>query len=307
MNLAKGHPAKLAMLITIVALVATATGCALWSSLTGSQRSHQASSVVEYLYPNKAEPVETPAIPTLSLPLKVGIAFVPEGQRTAHTGRPGRPGEPGITEKEKIALMEEVSSHFKKYPFVKSIELIPTAYLTPRGSFANLDQLRTMFGADVIVLLSYDQAQFTDEGFLSLSYWTLVGAYVVKGEKNDTNTMMDAAVYDIPSRKMLFRAPGISRVQGSATPINLSQQLRQDRDTGLKEAAKNLVANLEQELEKFQERVKTSPEEVKVVHKPGYRGGGSLDGVVVLLLTAMAGYLLWSPESQKARAGSSRS
>jgi len=304
MNLAKGSFAKLALLIIIVTVVATATGCALWNSLTGSQRSHQASSVVEYLYPNKAEPVETPTIPTLSLPLKVGIAFVPGDQRT---GRHGRSGEPAFTEKEKIALMEEVSSHFKKYPFVKSIELVPTAYLTPRGSFPNLDQLRTMFGVDVIVLLSYDQAQFTDEGFLSLSYWTLVGAYLVRGEKNDTNTMMDAAVYDIPSRKMLFRAPGISRVKGSATPINLTEQLRGDSETGFKEAAKHLVVNLEQELEKFQERVKKSPEEIKIVKKPGYTGGGSLDGFAVILLAAMAGYLLWSPKSQKARAGRSLS
>ncbi|MGH9896236.1 MAG: rhombotarget lipoprotein, partial [bacterium] len=265
---------------------------------------HQASSVVEYLYPDKAEPVETPTIPTLSLPLKVGLAFVPEGQRK---GRSGRSGEPVFTEKEKIALMEEVSGHFKKYPFVKAIELIPTAYLTPRGSFANLDQLRTMFGVDVIVLLSYDQAQFTDEGFLSLSYWTLVGAYLIKGEKNDTNTMMDAAVYDIPSRKMLFRAPGISRVKGTATPINLSEQLRQDSGAGFKEAAGNLVVNLEQELERFQERVKKSPEEIKVVHKPGYRGGGSLDAFAVVLLGGIAGYLLWGPRSREARADRSRS
>lgn len=301
MMLTKRHSTRPVLLLIVVGI---ATGCALWSSLTGGDRSHQASSVVEYLYPNKAEPVETPTIPTLSLPLKVGIAFVPEGQRT---GRPGRSGEPVFTEKEKIALMEEVSSHFKKYPFVKSIELIPTAYLTRGGSFANLDQLRTMFGVDVIVLLSYDQAQFTDEGFLSLSYWTLVGAYVVRGEKNDTNTMMDAAVYDIPSRKMLFRAPGISRVKGSATPINLSEQLRQDSGSGFKEAANNLVVNLEQELERFQERVKKSPEEIKVVHKPGYRGGGSLDAFAVILLAGMAGFLLWTPRTRGARAGRSRS
>ena len=301
MNLAKGYVAKLALLLIIAGL---ATGCAQLDGLMSSRRSHQASSVVQYLYPDKAEPVETPTIPVLSLPLTVGIAFVPEDQRT---GRPGRSGEPVFTEKEKIALMEEVSSHFKKYPFVKSIELIPTAYLTPRGSFANLEQLRTMFGVDVIALLSYDQAQFTDEGFLSLSYWTLVGAYLVRGEKNDTNTMMDAAVYDIPSRKMLFRAPGISRVKGSATPINLTEQLRGDSETGFKEAAKHLVVNLEQELETFQERVKKSPEEVKIVKKPGYVGGGSLDGFAVILLAAMAGYLLWSPKNQKARAGRSRS
>ena len=45
-----------------------------------------------------------------------------------------------------MALMKEASKHFKKYPFVKSIELIPTTYLRPGGSFANLDQLRSMFG-----------------------------------------------------------------------------------------------------------------------------------------------------------------
>ena len=43
-----------------------------------------------------------------------------------------------------------------------------------------------MFGIDVIVLLSYDQVQFRDEGLLSLTYWTVVGAYTIPGEKNDT-------------------------------------------------------------------------------------------------------------------------
>jgi rhombotail lipoprotein len=293
MNLAKGHFAKLALLIIIVA---TATGCAILDGLMSSRRSHQASSVVQYLYPDKAEPLEKPTIPVLSLPLKVGIAFVPEDQPVP---RRGRSPEAVFTEKQKIALMDEVSGHFKKYPFVKSIELIPTAYLRPKGSFTNLEQLRSMFGVDVIVLLSYDQAQFTDEGLLSLSYWTLVGAYIVKGEKNDTNTLMDAAVYDIPSHKMLFRAPGISSVKGTATPVNLGEQLRRDSDTGFKEAAGTLVVNLQQQLEAFQERVKTSPGEVQIVRKPGYTGGGSLDGFAVLLLAGMAGYLLWSAKTQK--------
>jgi rhombotail lipoprotein len=170
-----------------------------------------------------------------------------------------------------------------------------------------------MFGVDVIALLSYDQVQFTEQGFLSLSYWTLVGAYIVEGERNDTHTMMDAAVYDIPSRKLLFRAPGISRVKESATPINLGEQLKSDSETGFNEAAKNLVTNLQAELEKFQERVKHAPpEEIKIVKKPGYlggggTGGGSLDAFAVLLLAGMAGYLLWAPRIRKARAGRSRS
>ena len=117
----------------------------------------------------------------------------------------------------------------------------------------------------------------------------------------------------VPGRAVMVKvnapsaiAPGISRVKGTATPVNLSEQLRQDSATGFKEAAGNLVVNLEQELERFQERVKTSPEEIKVVHKPGYRGGGSLDASAVLLLAGLAGYLLWESRTREARAGMSR-
>jgi rhombotail lipoprotein len=34
--------------------------------------------VVQYLYPDKKAPAERAAIPFLSLPIKAGIAFVPE-------------------------------------------------------------------------------------------------------------------------------------------------------------------------------------------------------------------------------------
>ena len=148
----------------------------------------------------------------LSLPLKVGIAFVPETLGIHQS----------FTEKDKMELMTEISRHFKSYDFVKSIDQIPSAYLTSKGGYANLDQIRTMYGIDVIALISYDQTQFTDEGFTSLAYWTLIGAYVVRGEKNDTHTMVDASVYDIKSRKMLFRAPGISHIK-VRQPLSICQ------------------------------------------------------------------------------------
>jgi rhombotail lipoprotein len=226
--------------------------------------------------------------------MKVGIAFVPEGGETRY----GSFAHPTFGEKAKMALMAEMSTQFKQYPFIKSIELIPTAYLRPKGGFTNLDQIRTMFGVDVIALVSYDQLQFTDNGFLSLSYWTLVGAYIVRGEKNDSNTMMDAAVYDIRSRKLLFRAPGISQIKGSATPVNLSEQLRQNSEAGFNKAAQMMAANLKEELEKFKEKVKNSPEEFKVVPTRGYaggaRGGGSVDTMMVVMLVSLVGYRVWT-------------
>jgi rhombotail lipoprotein len=274
------------LLVTVALLgaVAALSGCESFN-----QRSqHRATSVVKFLYPNNSEHVESPTVPVLSLPLKVGIAFVPVEESRRGAENYLLAGDATVNESQKMALMKEVSKHFDKYPFVKSIELIPTAYLTPGGSFANLDQLRSMFDVDVIALLSYDQVQFTDEGILSLSYWTIVGAYTVTGEKNDTRTMLDAVVYDIPSRKMLFRSPGLSHIKGSATPINLSEELRLASEAGFQQAATNLVAGLDFQLGEFKERIKKSPEDIKVVNKPGYAGASAMGGFEVLLLGGMA-------------------
>jgi rhombotail lipoprotein len=261
-------------------LISSLTGCA---GLYGKRQSKYTSSVVDYLYPKK-DIVEVPTIPRLSLPLHVGIAFVPESGK-------GRLGY-RLSDKVKMDLMDRIASEFRKLKFVKDIELIPPAYMTKGGGFQNLDQIKTMYGIDVISLLSYDQVQHTDEGLLSLTYWTIVGAYIVKGEKNDTSTMIDAAVYDISSRKMLFRAPGKSQIKGSATLVNLSEQLRTDSLNGFRLASDDLVTNLKDQLERFQAKVKEMPEEYVVEHKQGYTGGGHLGGVFSVIVFILAGFAL---------------
>jgi rhombotail lipoprotein len=267
--------------ITTIFLMFSLIGCA---EFYGKRQSRYTSSVVKYLYSGK-EVVEVPTIPHLSVPLYVGVAFVPESGRGLSTNR--------LSEKEKMDLMVRISSKFRKLPFVKDIELIPSAYLRHGGGFTNLDQIKTMYGIDVIALLSYDQVQHTDEGMLSLSYWTIVGAYIIKGEKNDTSTMFDAAVYDIPSRKMLFRAPGISHIEASSTLVNLSEQLRVDSSEGFRLAADDLVVNLQGELNRFKDKVKEMPETYAVEHKPGYTGGGSLGSGYALVLLTLGGLALW--------------
>lgn len=270
------------MFLTIgLSLMGFLTGCAEFNT---SRKSRYTSSVVEYLYPNK-DVVEVPTIPRLSLPLRVGVAFVPDSR--------SGPGGFRLSEKERMDLMDRISSEFRTLPFVKDIELIPSAYLTQGGGFTNLDQIRTMYGIDVIALLSYDQVQHTDEGLLSLSYWTIVGAYIVKGEKNDTSTMIDAAVYDIASRKMLFRAPGVSRIQGSATLVNLTEQLRVDSSKGFSLASDDLVTNLQNQLDRFKAKVKEMPQAYAVEHKAGYTGGGSLGGAFAGTLLGLGGVALW--------------
>jgi rhombotail lipoprotein len=234
-------------------------------------------------------------MPTLNIPIKVGIAFVPEQSSRSRGNNiwSGVVDGGSLTEAEKSDLLEKVADNFRQYEFVDEIEVIPSDYLTEGGSFQNLDQIKTMYGTDVIALVSYDQVQFTNEGLLSLSYWTLVGVYVISGEKNDTSTMLDTAVYDIESRKMLFRAPGTSNIKGSSTPINLSEELRVDSITGFKEAAEKMTDNLDLQLTKFREKIKTEPEKAKIVYREGYSGGGAfglMEGLIVLLFLVIFKY-----------------
>lgn len=268
---------KIAATATIALL---AVGCAEFSH---QRTRHRANNLYKFLYPNGAEHVDKPTIPTLSLPLRVGVAFVP-----TEDDRGRRSEDIDFAEAHKAELLKKVSDEFKSYPFVKNIEIIPSAYLTPGGGFENIDQLRTMYDLDVMALLSYDQAQFTDQGMLSLTYWTIVGAYVIPADKNDTRTMIDAAVYDIPSRKLLFRAPGISTVQTRSTFMNQSEALRDTSEQGFANAGTNMVAELKVQLADFQDRVKKSPTEYKVVHKPGYSAGGSVNGMELSVIICAA-------------------
>lgn len=241
--------------------------CVILMAVSGcsNQQTRSTSNVVDYLYPKDIAKVE-PGIPNLKLPIKVGIAFVP-AQSPNHYGTnswTGRSDLSTLTESKKDQLLNRVADHFRQEKFVSDIQVIPSNYLTPQGSFANLSQIKTMYDIDVIALVSFDQIQFTDSDFLSISYWTLVGAYAVSGEKNDTNTLLDTTIYDIDSRKLLFRAPGISHVKGRSTPVNLSEELRADSITGYDLATEDMIKNLDQQLNQFREKIKQNPDLVRI-------------------------------------------
>ena len=215
------------------------------SGCSEQRKAHYRNSLIDYLYPNVQEPQQEPVLPTdagVTLPTKVGIAFAPDQVAT-------------LSEKDKLELLQRVKEEFSKYPQFSAIEVIPSQHLSTGGGFANLEQLHRMYGIDLVALISYDQMQNTDQGFMSISYWTVVGMYVVEGEKNDTNTMMDLSLFHIPSRKMLLHAAGTSQVKESATIINLSEQLRSDSLRGFSQATDNLIKNLGEELGKFQSSV----------------------------------------------------
>jgi rhombotail lipoprotein len=277
----------------VVGLALLLGGCAEFFS--HPRQTQSSSSVVNFLYPREANPLPPTAIPVLRLPLRVGIAFVPTGSKgQAFSSRFGP------SEVQKNTLMQRVADEFKGREYIQSIEIVPTSYLRPEGGFANLDQVRGLLGVDVIALVAYDQVQFTNENILSLAYWTIVGAYIFQGNKNDSQTLMEAAVYDIESRHLLFRAPGASQVQASAAAVYVDQDLRADSAKGFDLATNDLIKNLKVQLEDFRTRVKASPGEVKIEHKPGYTGGGALGGEFVAAL-AVLGLSAWLARKKSGR------
>lgn len=273
------------------------TGCLLFSVAwllcgcvwSGVRKKTQSTSVVNFLYPDRVNPLPPTSIPVLRLPLRVGVAFVPTGSRSINAStRPYLANvDQAMSEMSKAALLERVAAEFKGREYIQSIEIIPSTYLRPSGGFTNLDQIRSILGIDVIALVSYDQVQFTDNNFLSLTYWTIAGAYIFHGNRNDTQTLLEAAVYDIPSRHLLFRAPGGSQVKAGAAGVYVDQRLRADSVRGFNDATGELIVNLQAQLEDFRKRVKLSPEMVTIEHRPGYTGGGSFGSTFTIIMGAL--------------------
>ncbi|MDR2212665.1 MAG: rhombotarget lipoprotein [Pseudomonadales bacterium] len=253
------------------------TGCAAWFAAQ-QQQSHRNASVVDFLYPNAQEaPNMQETVTTLRPPVRVGIAFVPGGQWT----------EAGISAEEQTRLLDQVRAEFTQYPYIGTIEVIPSDYLREGGGFDNLDQVARLFNVEVMALLSYDQVQFDDVNELSVLYWTIVGAYVIPGDRYDVQTLVDAAVFDVASRKLLFRAPGSSQVKGIASAVRFSDESREAQLNGYRDAVAQLIPNLQASLSTFEERTKQADSGIVVENRPGYRGGADL-GLFALLLLAFA-------------------
>ena len=253
------------------------SGCS--SLLTGSQeqvREGSSTSLVDYLYPNGQVPPEPgDTLPTLSLPLSVGIAFVPSKART------------DLGEAEKQALLDAVAAGFRDRHYVHSIQTIPDQYLRSARGIVGMQQVAALYGVDVMALVSYDQLAFSGERDSALLYWTIVGTAVVKGNTNEVQTLIDTAVFDVGTATLLFRAPGVHRQQRNATLFDSARDLRHLRQDSFAAANGDMISNLDVELGRFEERVKAG-DAVQVAWTDG--GGGAL-GVWLLLALAATG--LW--------------
>lgn len=263
----------------IVLAVLTIGGCSAFFGVGGptGTRTGVSSSLVDYLYPKGQVPPEfDQRIPRLSLPLRVGLAFVPSD----------RPSAVALSEALKNEVLDQVRARFSDRKYIASIEVIPETYMRSTKGFEGMQQVARLYGADVMALVSYDQVSVTQDTKLALTYWTIIGAYVIKGTENQTQTFVDTAVFDVPTRKLLFRAPGVDRRVQPSTAIEASKVNLATREASFTAAMNDMTGNLAKELDAFEKRLKSEPQLADVEWKPASGGGGLLDPVVLGLLIA---------------------
>jgi len=258
----------------------------------------QRAGVLDYLYP-AGMPAAPPSDVQLKLPLRVGLAFAPgsatrpaESAGSFWTGGELGMYRPMLDASEQQRLLDRVVAAFKDTEGVHSIQIVPSSLLTPGGGFANVDQLRSLLGVDVIALLSYEQTQFQDYKKSSLSYLTLVGAYFIEGNRNETHTFVDTSVFDIASRALLFNAGGRNVVQQSSTAVEASENLRKDSITGFEGAVSAMIEELKLALAKFREQASSGTVRgagtpaLAVSGGQGAGAAGALEACLGLLLAA---------------------
>ncbi len=266
--------------ILIAALMlALSSGCSsIWLG-AGYEKTREgaSSSLVDYLYPDgEIPPAVDGNLPYLSLPVRVGIAFIPSRNRE------------DITAAEKQELMEQVADAFRDRDYVQSIEAIPETYMRSARGVQGMQQVAALYGVDIMALVSYDQISFSGERDSALLYWTIVGALVVKGNTNEVQTMIDTAVFDVATTKLLFRAPGTHNQQRNVTLMEKSRDLRKLRSAGFVAANDDMILNLDKELEGFRAAIE-SGERAQVEWRAGSGGGAmTLPMLSLLILLVLA-------------------
>lgn len=257
---------RIALVLVAVLVAAGLAGCA---GMQKESRQRQVASMLAYLFPGSSElPAASDAVAVINVPFRIGVAFVPDSATDAQFR---------LSEADRLNLAGKVRDAFAKYPFIREIEAIPSIYLEPGGGFANIDRIAALLRLDAIALVSYDQVQHADASPMSLLYWTGIGMYIVPGDRYDVLTVVETAVFDIKSRRLLMRAAGSSNVKGSATMIGFSGQSREARLKSFEEAVVQMIPNLHGEVKAFRERAPTDPK-VKLVLPPGYNPAAERPG-----------------------------
>jgi rhombotail lipoprotein len=238
---------RLAPLLVCLSLSA----CACDGSVRTVQRQ---SSLATYLYAGNEPTGTVVQKKPLILPIKVGVTFVPADGKHLDI--------PETTKKQVIDSVRSQLAAHKKY--VTAAYAIPSTYLRPQGGVVELEQVAREFDVDVIVLMAANQFQKHERNSLAAFLdITIIGGFIIPGNTVDTNTVLEAVVYHVPSRALIFRADGSDEKTSRATQFASSGAAQKDTVSSIEDATKKLVAALAESLVKFEQFDATKAAEIR--------------------------------------------
>jgi rhombotail lipoprotein len=269
------------------------SGCAgLEALLCGTNCNHAgrhlrgSSSLVGFLYPAGADAVPPDALPTLPVPLRVGLAFLPE--------RSGAPVA-GLEAARRERIMQRIGEHFRGRHFIADIVQIPDYYLGEARGFEGLAGVQRLYKVDVMALVSYDQVSYQDDRGLAVGYLTIVGAYMLKGTRQDVTTLMDLAVVDPVTRSIILRAGGTDTRAHNTAYVGSEIAARRVATDSFDAAAEQLITHFDVALTQLETDIRTGRSELKLRRADGADAGGgagALGTAAILVLTALAMHAL---------------
>jgi rhombotail lipoprotein len=265
-------------LATIAALSLALGGC-MW--LDGpSRRNDGTTPLVEFLYGDEQVPPVADEV-HLDLPIRVAVSFLPE--------KGGGYVNSGAQALDRDKVVNAIRERFKSLSYVSEIVVIPSYYLSARkgDGLVQLQQLSQLYKVDLFALVSYDQVLDQTLNKNSIAYLTVVGEFFVRGNRNETHTLIDLAVIDPRSRSLVLRSGGTSSLGGNVVGVGADDHANAQRSRGFELATAQLLDNFERELTAFEARVKEGTAPVKVTRR-STGGGGAFDP---LMLLALAGIL----------------
>lgn len=267
------------VILTIIILLLTACSD-LWNIGNYKKRQGSASSLVEYLYPDgRIPPGIMEKIPQIKVPMSLGIAFVPNHSynRSSYS----------LTEAHKNALLEKIKKQFISRPEIQAIKIIPSHYLIRKGGYNDLRRIAALYGVEQVALVSYDQTAFIHHNPLSLTYWTIVGAYIIPGNSHNLQTFVDIAVIDVRTTKLILRAAGQHSIKHVSTAVAQRASFRKISQKSFTEAVQLMSTNLDTALEEFKVRLRQGSKEAKITYAPGYSGNTDLIFLLLIICTAL--------------------
>ncbi len=255
----------------IVLVALGASGCATLvndssvdsPAFAQKQRTGSASSLVEYLYPRgEFPPGRGEHSPLITVPVRVGVAFVPATRQSDFS----------LTSVHKQALLQRMKQSFRDIPVIQDIRIIPEQALTPRGGIQDLRRVANQHGVDLMALVSYDQIGSVHDNPLSLTYWTIVGAFILPGNTHEVQTVVDTGVFDVRTSKLIIKAAGQDKLQELSPGVVVRAHFRQASERSFESATDKMINNLRQELSLLQQRLRQNSHEVDLDYAPGYQG-----------------------------------